>query len=201
MQKKTKRTLAYAGIIGGCAVLALTFFTISQYEKAKYQASVTIKLLSKSKINKDLLNSTKAIITKSKDGEDLNAVLSPIGLTSDDFSYLDAESSDDVEAGLLKLHAPIYAVSGDDAEQVQQRYSLAAPIFGSSLATRLADKGSEENWWILVFKDFTDITNQNSAAYVGTAIPAYTFSMATLVAFGLVLKHAEKTKEKEEKEV
>ena len=31
---KTKRLLAYAGIIGACALLALTFFTISQYEKA-----------------------------------------------------------------------------------------------------------------------------------------------------------------------
>lgn len=201
MQKKFKRTLAYVGIIGGCAVAALTFFTISQFEKAKYQASVTVKLLSKSKINKDLLNSTKAIITKAKNGEDLSAVLSPIGLSGDDFSYLDSESSDDIETGLLKLHTPIYEVSGDDAEQVNKRYALASPIFGSTLASRIADKSSEENWWILVFKDFTNITSQNSAAYVGTAIPAYTFSMATLVAFGLVLKHAEKVKEKEEKEV
>ena len=201
MQKKTKRTLAYVGIIGGCAALALTFFTISQYEKAKYQASVTIKLLSKSKINKDLLNSTKAIIKKAGEGEDLSAVLSPIGLSGEDFSYLDSESNDDVETGLLKLHTPIYAVEGDEAEQVNKRYALASPIFGSTLATRIADRASEENWWILVFKDFTSITNSNSAAYVGTAIPAYTFSMATLVAFGLVLKHAEKTKEKEEKEV
>ena len=37
---KTKRLLAYAGIIGACALLALTFFTISQYEKAKYKSIV-----------------------------------------------------------------------------------------------------------------------------------------------------------------
>ena len=144
MQKKTKRTLAYVGIVGGCAAFALGFFTFSQYEKAKYQASVTVKLLSKSKINKDLLNSAKAIITKAKNEEDLSAVLSPIGLSGSDFSYLDAENSDDIETGLLKLHTPIYAVAGDDAEQVQKRYSLASPIFGSTLAARIADKASEE---------------------------------------------------------
>ena len=120
--KKTLRTLAYVGIIGGCAVLALTFFTISQYMKAKYQASVTVQLTAKSHVDK----ATEA---------------------------------------------------------------------------QLAREGSEANWWKSVYDDFTEITKANSAAYVGTAIPAYTFSMATLVAFGLVLKHAEKTKEKEEKEV
>ena len=52
MQKKTKRLLAYVGIIGGCAVLALTFYTISQYEKAKYQASLTVQLTAKSHVDK-----------------------------------------------------------------------------------------------------------------------------------------------------
>ena len=122
MAKNTKRTLAYVGIIGGCAALALMFFTISQYEKAKYQASVTVQLTAKSHVDKA------------------------------DKSLLEQE-------------------------------------------------GTEAYWWKTVYDDFTNITAKNSAAYVGTAIPAYTFSMATLVAFGLVLKHAEKTKEKEEKEV
>ena len=122
ISKKTKRSLAYVGIIGGCAVLALTFFTISQYEKAKYQASITVQLTAKSKMDK-------------------------------------------------------YT---EDERKVE---------------------GSEAQWWSLVYDDFTRITEQNSAAYVGTAIPAYAFSMATLVAFGLVLKHADKIKEKEEKEV
>lgn len=122
LTNKTKRTLAYVGIIGGCAILALTFFTISQYEKAKYQASVTVQLTAKSHVDK----ATEA---------------------------------------------------------------------------QLENTESEAFWWKTVYDDFTAITNGNSAAYVGTAIPAYTFSMATLVAFGLVLKHAEKTKEKEEKEI
>lgn len=122
LSKKTLRTLAYTGIVGGCALLALIFFSISQYEKAKYQASVTVQLTAKSHVDK-------------------------------------------------------------------------------ASESQLADEKSEAYWWNEVYNDFIKITNQNSAAYVGTAIPAYTFSMATLVAFGLVLKHAEKTREKEEKEV
>lgn len=122
LSKKTKRSLAYVGIVGGCAVLALTFFIISQYEKAKYQASVTVQLTAK--------------------------------------RYVDKATPEKIE-----------------------------------------EEGSEANWWKSVYDDFTVITQKNSNAYVGTAIPAYTFSMATLVAFGLVLKHADKTKEKEEKEV
>ena len=119
MQKKTKRLLAYVGIIGGCAVLSLTFYTISQYEKAKYQASLTVQLTAKSHVDK--------------------------------------------------------------ATQAQ-----------------LENEESEAYWWKTVYEDFTKITKQNSAAYVGTAIPAYTLSMLTLVSFGLVLKHADKAKEKEE---
>ena len=122
MQKKTKRLLAYVGIIGGCAILALTFFGIAQFEKAKYQASVTVQLTAKSHVDK-------------------------------------------------------------------------------ATEEQLANTESEAYWWKTVYDDFTRITEQNSAAYVGTSVPAYAFSMATLVAFGLVLKHADKTKEKEEKEV
>ena len=129
ISKKTKRTLAYVGIIGGCAVLALTFFTISQFERAKYQASVQIQLMAKSRLDK----------------------------------ALNADST-----ALTNVESPYYpfAVYYDE-----------------------------------LYNHFTAVTNGNSAAYVGTAIPAYAFSMATLVSFGLVLKHAEKTKEKEEKEV
>ena len=122
MQKKTKRLLAYTGIIGGCAILALSFFSYSQYAKAKYQASVTVQLTAKSHVDK-------------------------------------------------------------------------------ATEEQLANEESEAYWWKTVYEDFTRITAKNSAVYVGTAIPAYAFSMATLVAFGLVLKHADKTKEKEEGEV
>lgn len=40
--KRKKRTLAYVGIIGGIAILALVFFSISQYEKAKYRSSSVV---------------------------------------------------------------------------------------------------------------------------------------------------------------
>ena len=120
--KKTLRTLAYTGIIGGCAVLALTFFTISQFMKAKYQASVTVQLTAKSHVDK-------------------------------------------------------------------------------ATEEQLANHESEAYWWKTVYDDFVIETKKNSAVYVGTAVPAYAFSMATLVAFGLILKHADKTKEKEEEEV
>jgi len=122
LSKKLKRTLAYVGIIGGCGVLALSFFTGAQYAKAKYDASQTMELTAKRYVDK------------------------------------------------------------------------AEPIY-------LEDPKSEASWWKGIYDYFAAETEKNSKTYVGLAIPAYTFSMATLVAFGLVLKHAEKTKEKEEKEV
>lgn len=129
LAKKTKRLLAYVGIIGGCAVLAMTFFTVSQFEKAKYQASENTRLMCQNRLNK-ILDADKTAL------EDTN--------TS---AFHDA------------------AV-----------------------------------WWKQTYDDFVIITNQNAAAYRGTAIPAYIFSMGALVAFGLVLKHAEKAKEKEDEE-
>lgn len=115
MTKKSKRLLAYVGIIGGTAALAMTFYTISQFEKAKYKASETIRLSSATKMD--------------------------------------------------------------------------------------TTAGEEKTWWTEINEDFTKISKKNANAYIGTAIPAYTFSMATLVSFGLVLKHAEKTKEQEDNEI
>ena len=128
MQKKTKRVLAYATILGGCDVLALTFFTVSQFEKAKYQASISTQLVAKGKYDKIM-------------EADQNA------LTNETSKYHDA------------------AV-----------------------------------YWDEVYTYFINETQANSAKYKGTAIPAYALSMATLVAFGLVLKHAEQAKEKEDEE-
>ena len=125
VSKKTKRLLAYAAIIGGCAVAALTFYSISQYEKAKYQASEMVRLTAVSHLPKD----EQGEIIPPEEGE------------------------------------------------------------------------TEVYWWYTVYLDFEKISKQNSNFYVGTAIPAYAFSMATLVSFGLVLKHADKAKEKEEEEV
>ena len=129
LDKKKKRSLAYVGIIGGCAVLALTFFSICQFEKAKYKASETMR--------------------------------SSCQMSFDNVKAKDADALTD---------------------ETSVWHDLA--VFWDSATT-----------------DFTNISNQNAGAYKGTAIPAYIFSMATLVSFGLVLKDAEKVKEQEEKEV
>ena len=129
IQKKTKRLMAYTAILGGCAVLALGLFTISQFEKAKYQASISNQLMADNKYT-ELIKA------------DENA------LTDESSKYHDA------------------AV-----------------------------------YWDEVLTYFINETDANSAKYKGTAIPAYVLSMATLVAFGLILKHAEKAKEKEDEEV
>lgn len=140
--KKTKRLLAYTAILGGCAALSLTFFTISQFEKAKYQASVSVQLMSGNKFD-HLKEAYKA------------------------------------EKGMGQ---------NDELDN----------------ATFLADTASKYHeaamYWDDVYSHFTVVTEQNSAAYVGTAVPAYILSMSTLVAFGLILKHAEKAKEKEDEE-
>ena len=115
LAKKTKRLLAYVGIIGGCAVLAMTFFTVSQFEKAKYQASVNTQLMCKNKLDK-ILDADKTALD-------------------------DTNTSAFHEAAV---------------------------------------------WWNDAYQDFKIITQNNSRAYVGTAVPAYVFSMASLVAFGLV---------------
>ena len=129
LAKKTKRLLAYVGIIGGCAVLAMTFFTISQFEKAKYQASLNTQLMCQNRLNK----------------------------------ILDADKT---------------ALQDDNKSAFHD-----AAVY-----------------WNKVNEDFKVITKNNSAAYKGTAIPAYVLSMGALVSFGLVLKHAEKAKEKEDEE-
>lgn len=137
LQKKHLRLLAYAGILGGCAVLSLTFFTISQFQKAKYQASDSVRLMCKGKY-----------------------------------------------------------------DQLKDAYKEDNP---TSELTVLSDTTSKYNPAALYWNDnytwFSKETDMNSAAYIGTAIPAYLFSMSTLVAFGLILKHAEQAKEKEDEQV
>ena len=128
LQKKHKRLLAYVGILGGLAVLALTFFTISQFEKAKYQASISMQLVCKNKLD--------AVIDKEPNAKE---------------------------------------------DEHNNYYQIAM-------------------YWQENLDEFTRITKENSVAYKATAIPAYLFSMSTLVAFGLILKHAEQAKEKEDEE-
>ena len=128
LQKKHKRLLAYVGILGGLAVLALTFFTISQFEKAKYQASVSVQLVCKNKLDLVLEKDANAL-------KDSSSIYNDVAL-----------------------------------------------------------------YWKENLETFEGITKNNSAAYIGTAVPAYAFSLSTLVAFGLILKHAEKAKEKEDEE-
>ena len=130
LDKKKLRSLAYIGIVGGCAVFALVFFTICQFQKAKYKASQTM-------------------------------------LDSCEMSYNTLKNKD---------------VSNlDEATKIQHDALV--------------------HYWKVTTQEFRDISYQNAGAYKGTAIPAYLFSMATLVAFGLVLKDAEKVKEKEDQEV
>lgn len=144
--KKKLRKLAYVGIIGGCGIFALTFFTISQFQKAKYKASETMRSSSQMSYNN--------VITKVPDAlEEVNRADYP------------------------------------DTPEGESEYTTALQWHNLAL------------YWQETTKGFTDISNQNAGAYKGTAIPAYIFSMATLVAFGLVLKDAEKVKEQEEKEV
>lgn len=145
LEKKTKRLLAYAAILGGAAVLALTFFTISQFEKAKYQASVSVELMSKNKYNQ----------------------LSDAYL--DEHPEIDKESKDASKAVI------------NDASEANTYYEAAT-------------------YWNEISEHFNHVTTVNYNAYRGTAIPAYIFSMSTLVAFGLILKHAEKAKDKEDEE-
>ena len=128
LEKKHKRLLAYAAILGGCAALALTFFTVSQFEKAKCQASISMQHLSRNKLNE------------------------------------------------------IYEADANALEDDTSKYHDAA------------------EYWDEVNTYFVKETNKNSAAYKGTSIPSYVFSMSTLVAFGLILKHAEKAKDKEDEE-
>ena len=45
---------------------------------------------------------------------------------------------------------------------------------------------------------FTYVYTRDTKLYKATAIPAYTFSMLTLVGFGVCLMHADKMKEKED---
>lgn len=142
LQKKHKRLLAYTGILGGAAILALTFFTISQYEKAKYSASVSVQLMSVGKYNQ----------LKEAYKEEMGIER---GVEVEDETFLNDETSMFHEAAV---------------------------------------------YWNEIYEHFTVVTKANSIAYKATAIPAYIFSMSTLVAFGLILKHAEKAKEKEDEE-
>ena len=147
LHKKHKRLLAYVAILGGAAVLALTFFTISQFEKAKYQSSVAMQLMCDNKyteVNEAYLD-----------------------------SHPEVDRTDEVKAKTAVL---------DDTSEESKDWREAG------------------QYWNEAREYFIKVTDANSAAYAGTAIPAYLFSMSTLVAFGLILKHAEKAKEKEDEE-
>ena len=137
--KKKKRLLSYIAIIGGLAVLSLSFFTVSQYEKAKCNASIyTLTMCEKQ------LKRYETAYKKEKGIEEVNME-----------EFIKDDSSP---------------------------YRAAAEYWDSNA------------------RYFRKEVSKNSAAYNGTSIPAYLFSVATLVSFGLILKHAEKAKEKEDEE-
>ena len=139
LAKKHKRVLSYVAILGGLAVSSLVFFTVSQFEKAKCDASTSTLTMCENKLNK-----LTAAYKKEK------------GVTEVDMeAFLNDENS---------------------------QYHDAAV------------------YWNANVNYFKSETNKNSAFYIATAVPAYILSMSTLVAFGLILKHAEQAKEKEDEE-
>ncbi len=54
-------------------------------------------------------------------------------------------------------------------------------------------------WYNDIYVHFTKESKTNSAVYITSAVFAYTFSILSLVSFGLVLKDADKQKAKEDK--
>lgn len=142
IQKKHKRLLAYTAILGGIAVLAFTFFSISQYQKAKHTASVSVQLMAVGKYNQ-----------------------------------------------LKEAYKEEMGISSEEEVTDEQFLTDKTSLFNEAGI-----------YWNEIYEHFTGVAKVNAAAYRGTAIPAYIFSMSTLVAFGLILKHAEKAKEKEDEE-
>lgn len=55
-------------------------------------------------------------------------------------------------------------------------------------------------WYQDIADYFTVVNNDNANAYKKAALPAYLLTTASLVAFGLCLKHADIVKAKEEKD-
>ena len=139
LAKGKKRLLSYVAILGGLAVLSLTFFTISKFEKAKTEASEK---------------------TRDQCENELNGLMK---------RYKKDTGNNDAKV--------------DDLVADTENYLNPAAVY-----------------WNSNYVAFKKIVKQNAAARQATAIPAYLFSMSTLVAFGLILKHAEKAKEKEDEE-
>ena len=139
LAKKNKRILSYVLILGGLAVSSLVFFTVSQFEKAKCDASTSTLKMCENKLNK---------------------------LTT---AYKKEQGISEVNMATFLQDEPSH-------------YHDAAVYWNSNL------------------QFFIKETDKNSTAYKITAVPAYILSMSTLVAFGLILKHAEKAKEKEDEE-
>ena len=141
LAKKKKRLLSYVAILGGLAVLSLTFFTVSQFEKAKCNASISTLTMCESRLSK-----LQTAYMKEKN------------------------------------------ISKDDFDMVTFLADEASPYHDAAV------------YWDSNVNFFKKEVKKNSTAYALTSIPAYVFSMSTLVAFGLILKHAEKAKEKEDEE-
>ena len=53
-------------------------------------------------------------------------------------------------------------------------------------------------WFNWIYETFSEISSNHLRAYTGLSITAYTLSILTLVSFGLVLKHSDARKEKED---
>ena len=158
LAKKKKRLLSYVVILGGLAVLSLTFFTISQFEKAKCEASEsTLNVCNKwlNKYNNAYIKDNKAAL---------------------------------IEKGLVE--------EGEKGTTIVDREAFMAEF----LADTSSPYRDAAEYWNANYVHFKKVDNSNAVAYKATCFPAYILSMATLVSFGLILKHAEKAKEKEDEE-
>lgn len=128
--------IIYASIVGGCGLLAMLFFNIAQYTKAKLDSSDIQVMASRS-------------------------VLSSIGVSFTDQGEIVEDKTD-------PLH---------DATSV---YHDKAIYFGAA------------------YNHYHAVSKRHLGQYTGLSITAYSLSILTLVSFGLVLKHSDARKEKED---
>lgn len=90
------------------------------------------------------------------------------------------------------------AIVEDAVSKLQALYTTNPDALTNTSDERAHDKAL---WYNDIYETFYVINEQNKFAYVSNAIPAYTLSTLTLVAFGLILKVEEKAKEREDNAV
>ncbi len=128
--------IIYVSIVGGCGVLAMLFFNVAQYVKAKLDSSDVQLMASRS-------------------------VLSSIGVSFNETGEIVKNKEDAL----------------NDQTSV---YHDKAIYYGAT------------------YNHYMKVSRKHLGEYTGFSITAYTLSILTLVSFGLVLKHSDARKEKED---